>query len=50
MASKMLEYCKGPVINYGEGGGGTKRDRGRLQVNFYHYQKGGGGVFSHKQF
>ena len=41
----QLIYAKGPVIDYGEGGGGHKTVGGLL--NFYSYEKGVGDSFSH---
>ena len=32
---------KGVITNYGEGGGGLQNGRGRGQVKFYTYKKGG---------
>ena len=37
---------KGLVINYGEGGGATKREGGGGRVKFCPYKKGGGEVLA----
>ena len=49
MANESCDICehKGLVANYGEGGGGTKREGGH--VKFYPYEKGDRKSLSHDE-